>query len=244
MSFAGALSGRQPAPSIDPVRASEQHALYVKCLRSGGYEVVVLAAEERYPDAPFVEDTAVLMGDLLVVARPGAVSRRGEEEGVERALAQSFRVARVGGPGTLEGGDVLQRGRVLYVGRSGRTSDDAIAQLAELAAGEGRTVVPVPVRGALHLKSVVTPVDGGTLVAAPGHFDPSVFSGQRILWAEEGGEVNVLALPDGTVLVPASKESVVRLLERSGFDVVTVDVSEFEKADGGLTCLSLRTDDG
>ncbi|HKZ28685.1 MAG TPA: hypothetical protein VJ482_03475, partial [Acidimicrobiia bacterium] len=103
---------------------------------------------------------------------------------------------------------------------------------------------PVQVRNALHLKSVVTAVDGETLVATPGHFDLAVFSGLRTLWVQGEPEVNVLTLPDGSILIPTSKVALQNAVAAGGYRVVTVDVSEFEKADGGLTCLSLRTNDG
>lgn len=243
-SFTAAVSALRPAPTIDPLRATYQHRSYVDRLQAGGYTVEILPADERFPDAPFVEDTAVIVGDLLVIARLGAPSRQGEEDEVEAALAGRFQIERVKGPATLEGGDVLHRGVILYVGVSERTNEAGIARLAELAAPRGRMVVPVPMQGALHLKSVVTPLDSETLIAAPGHFDPAIVGGQRFLWADSGGEVNVLSLPDGRVLVPDSKRGLAELIESAGFETVTVDVSEFEKADGGLTCLSLRTDDG
>ena len=133
---------------------------------------------------------------------------------------------------------------VLYVGRSARTNDDGIQQLAAIAAEQGTETIPVPVHDALHLKSVVTSLDANTLIAAPGHFNPDIFGGPRIRWVEGQSEVNVLTLPDGRVLIPASRHAVQAAVADAGFDVVTVDVSEFEKADGGLTCLSLRTNDG
>ncbi len=241
-SFERATSARRPAPEIDAVRAQGQHRSYVESLEAAGYTVEVLAADARFPDAPFIEDTAVLIGDLLVITRPGIRSRRGELEGVAGALSGRFPHERLKRPATLEGGDVLQRGSRLYVGVSSRTNKAGAARLAELAARRGRVVVPVPVRRALHLKSVVTPLDRETLIAAPGHFDHTIIGGQRFLWADSGGEVNVLSLPDGRVLVSSGR--LAELIESAGYETVMIDVSEFEKADGGLTCLSLRTDDG
>jgi dimethylargininase len=242
--FNHALAGGGSAPRIDVTAAREQHRQYVARLSDGGFAVEWLETPPSFPDGPFVEDPGVLLFGTLVLARPGAPSRRGEVPGVGDALADRFEVRSIEVPGTLEGGDVLRFGGRLYVGRSARTNDDGGQQLAAIAAEQGIETIPVPVHGALHLKSVVTSLDGNTLIAAPGHFDPDVFAGSRIRWVEGESEVNVLTLPNGRVLIPASKDAVQAAVADEGYEVVTVDVSEFEKADGGLTCLSLRTNDG
>ncbi len=163
--------------------------------------------------------------------------------GIEQALAGRLRVERIVAPGTLEGGDVLRTGTRLYVGRSARTNQAGIDQLAALVGGLGFEVVPVPVRGALHLKSMVTPLDPRTLVASRRFVDEDTFDGLDVL-PVEAEEVNVLALPSGSVLVSASRPEVREVVEAAGRSVITLDLSEFEKADGGLTCLSLRTGEG
>lgn len=200
----------------------------------------MIESSDDHPDGPFIEDPAVLIGDTLVLTRPGPYVRRGEVDGLEAALAGSFSVRRIVAPGTLEGGDVLRVGDRLYVGHSTRTNDEGICQLTEIAADEHMEVVTVPVSAALHLKTVITALDQSTLVGAAGHVDERLFAGLSVLWFEDIGEANVLALPDKTVLVPASQPRLVQAISSAGFSVVTVDVSEFEKADGGLTCLSLR----
>jgi len=243
-SFAEALTGRAPAPVIDVFAAREQHDRYLARLAGGGFEIERLDTPRDFPDGPFIEDVAVLMIGTLVLTRPGAPSRRGEVAGVREALADRFEVRSIEPPGTLEGGDVLRVGGRVYVGRSSRTNDDGIQQLAVIAAELGIETVPVQVQNALHLKSVVTSVDRETLVATSGHFDPEVFEGLRTLWVQGEPEVNALTLPDGSVLIPASKLALQKVLLAEGYEVATVDVSEFEKADGGLTCLSLRTNDG
>lgn len=240
-SFAAALSGIAPDPAIDVGNARKQHAGYVARLTGGGFRVEQLATPVDFPDGPFIEDTAVVLPGTLVLTRPGAPSRRGEVEGIGEALADRFEIRLIESPGTVEGGDVLRLGRRFYVGRSSRTNDDGIRQLAAIAAEHGLETIPVEVSNTLHLKSVVTAVDGDTLVAAPGHFDPESFRGIGIRWLEGESEVNVLALPDGSILIPASKLVLQDVVTAAGYEVVTVDVSEFEKADGGLTCLSLRT---
>ncbi len=240
-SFDGALSNRQLP--IDVGRAVDQHAAYVEALQEGGFDVEVLAGPEEHPDAPFIEDAALILGEMLVVTRPGVDSRRGEGVGIEQALAGRLRVERIIAPGTLEGGDVLRTGTRLYVGRSARTNQAGIDQLAALVGELGFEVVPVPVHGALHLKSMVTSLDPRTLVASRRFVDEDAFDGLDVL-PVEAEEVNVLALPSGSVLVSASRPEVREVVEADGRSVITLDLSEFEKADGGLTCLSLRTGEG
>jgi len=243
-SFARALTGVAPGSAIDVALAREQHQQYIACLAGGGFGIERLDTPFDFPDGPFIEDVAVLLIGTLVSTRPGVPSRRGEVTGVGEALAARFELRSIDPPGTLEGGDVLQLGGRIYAGRSSRTNDDGIRQLAKITADLGIETVPVQVRDTLHLKSVVTALDAETLIAAPGHFNPEVFGKFRILWVEGEGEINTLRLPDGNVLVPSSKHAVQEVVAADGYGVVTVDVSEFEKADGGLTCLSLRTNDG
>ncbi len=243
-SFAEALTGGAPVAAIDVETARHQHQRYVECLGDGGFEVEQLDTPSALADGPFVEDAGVLLVGTLVLTRPGAPSRRGEVAGVSDALEDRFEIRSIEAPGTLEGGDVLRVAGRIYVGRSSRTNDDGIQQLAAIAAEQGIETIPVPVRNALHLKSVVTTLNNSVLIAAPGHFDSEIFSGFEVRWVTGEREVNVLALPDGRILVSSSKHLVQEAAAAEGFEVVTVDVSEFEKADGGLTCLSLRTNDG
>ncbi len=243
-SFAGALTRAEPASAIDVTAARHQHAQYVACLGGGGFEIEHIETPPAFADGPFIEDAAVLLIGTLLLTRPGAPSRRGEAAGVGEALADRFEICSIESPGTLEGGDVLRVGGRIYVGNSSRTNDDGIQQLAAVAAELGIETIQVPVLDSLHLKSVITALDDETLIAAPGYFDPGVFAGLRVLWVQGASEVNVLTLPDGRILIPASKRTVQEVVGAEGYEVVTVDVSEFEKADGGLTCLSLRTNDG
>jgi dimethylargininase len=243
-SFAGALSAAEPAPAIDVTLARRQHGGYVDRLANGGFEIQRLETAPAYPDGPFIEDVGVLLTGTLVLTRPGAPSRRGEVQGVGEALGDRFEIRSIEEPGTLEGGDVLRVGGRIYVGQSARTNEAGIEQLAAIAGLLGIETIPVAVQGALHLKTVVTALDHETLIAAPGHFALDDFRGLRVLWVEGESEVNVLTLPDGRILIPASKHALQAAVAAAGYTVVTVDVSEFEKADGGLTCLSLRTNDG
>jgi dimethylargininase len=191
-----------------------------------------------YPDAPFIEDTAVIVGDRVLLTRPGHASRRGEVGGVRRALADVVETSSIAQPATLDGGDVLQVGDRIFVGRSSRTNDGGIAALAAFA--RGRRVIPVEVTGVLHLKSAVTALDDETLLVFPDGVDTGHFEGYRVVsvGADDPEVANIVKLPDGRILVgsPASAAIVTDL----GFEPLVVDVSEFGRAGGGLTCLSLR----
>jgi dimethylargininase len=174
-----------------------------------------------------------------VLARPGAPERHAEVAGAEAAVrALGLDIARIEAPGTLDGGDVLQVGDTLYVGRGGRTNGEGIRQLRRHLAMRGRTVVPVALRAVLHLKSAVTALPDGTFIAAdPGLVDTAPFPTLRTV-PEEGG-AHVVLLGGGAVLMATSAPRSAELFENLGFDVVAVDVGEFEKMEGCVTCLSV-----
>jgi dimethylargininase len=225
--------------TVDAARAAEQHAAYVAALAGAGWTIREVAPADELPDAAFVEDTVVVVGDLAVLARPGAPERLAEVAGTEEALAGlGLELARIEPPGTLDGGDVLQVGGTLYVGRGGRTNAEGIRQLRRHAATRGRTVVAVPLHRVLHLKSAVTALPDGTLVAAdPSLCDTAPLPALRMV-PEEGGS-HVVPLGGGTVLMASSAPRTAELLDDLGFDVLAVDIGEFEKMEGCVTCLSV-----
>jgi len=230
-------------PVIDVDRAREEHAAYRAALGRHGYEVILLAADEATPDCPFIEDMAVLYDDVAVITRSGAPSRRAEAEAVASALAAvGFQPAVVESPGTLDGGDVLDMGDTVYVGRSARTNDDGIRQLAAALRPGGVEVVPVPVRGALHLKSLVNRLDGETLLMVTGALDERLFSAAAVVPTAPGeaAAANVVDLADGTVLMPAGYPTTSATLRHRGHALVEMPLTQFELGDGGATCLSLR----
>jgi dimethylargininase len=227
---------------VDASLAASQHDAYVRALAGAGWAIREVPPADDLPDSAFVEDTVVVCGDLAVLARPGAPDRLAEVEGTEQAIAElGLDVARIEEPGTLDGGDVLQVGSTLYVGRGGRTNGEGIRQLRRHAASRGRSVVPVPLREVLHLKSAVTALPDGTIVCAdPALLDTSPFPTLRPVPEEEGAHV---VLPgEGTVLMAASAPRTAELFQDWGFDVVAVDISEFEKMEGCVTCLSVLID--
>lgn len=224
---------------IDLACARAEHAGYVTLLARLGLEVIHAPALPDHPDGVFVEDTAVVVDDLAVLARPGASSRRGEVASIAAVLAdRGYRLATIEPPATLDGGDVLQVGSTVYVGRTTRTDDAAIAHLRGLVAGLGRTLVPVEVVGMLHLKSAATALPDGTIVAVPGCVDESAFAGREVLHVPEPSGADVLVVGP-TVVVAASAPRTAALLADRGTEVVTVALTEFEKAEAGVTCPSI-----
>jgi dimethylargininase len=219
--------------------AARQHAAYAEAVAGAGWTVREVAVADDLPDCAFVEDTVVVFDDLAVLTRPGAAERRAEVAGADEAVrALGLEVARIEEPGTLDGGDVLQAGRTVYVGRGGRTNGEGIRQLRRLAATRGRTVVPVALHAVLHLKSAVTVLPDGTFIAAdPSLFDAAVFPTMRVV-PEEGG-AHVILLGGGTILMAASAPRSAAMLDDLGFDVISVDIGEFEKREGCVTCLSV-----
>jgi len=233
------LSFVERAP-IDVERAHEQHAGYVAALIGLGCEVLELPALAGYADSVFVEDTALVLDELAILTRPGAVSRRGELASIGEVLGEFRRLARIDGDGTLDGGDILRIGKSIYVGEAARSNAEGIAQLRALVQPFGYTVQALPTRDCLHLKSAVTQVDAGTVLVQPRWIDPSPFSHLRVIEVDPGEEHAANALLAGSGLVypdcfPRTRER----LEKAGIAVTAVDVSELQKAEGAVTCCSL-----
>ncbi|MFC4112975.1 dimethylargininase [Nonomuraea zeae] len=222
---------------VDHERAAAQHDAYVAALARHGWRPVYVAAADELPDAPFVEDTLVVSGRLAVLTRPGAPERRPEVAAVEQAVREAgLTTVRIARPGTLDGGDVLQANATVYVGRSARSNREGIMQLAALL--PERRVVPVDMSGVLHLKSAVTALPDGTLIGDPGRVDlPDL-----LVPPEEAG-AHVVPLGGDSVLMAASAPETAALLGKRGFIVTSVDISEFEKLEGCVTCLSVLVPD-
>jgi dimethylargininase len=225
---------------VDAELAGAQWDEYIATLSLAGWDVVDVAPAPEHPDSVFIEDAVVVFGDTAVVASPGAESRRGEIVGAEASVRElGLRVERIELPGTLDGGDVLKVGTTVYVGRGGRTNGEGIRQLRALVAPLGYTVVAVPVTKALHLKSAVTALPDGTVIGFPPLVDDSSVFARFLPVPEETG-VAVVVLTEDTVLMAASAPKSAALIESLGYRVITVDISEFEKLEGCVTCLSVR----
>jgi dimethylargininase len=240
---AGLLTHLDRIP-VDLDLAQRQWEQYVAALRAEGWETIEVPPADDCPDAVFVEDTVVVLGDLAVISRPGADERKPETAATESTLAGlGYRIARIEAPGTLDGGDVLKHvgaaGVTVWVGIGGRTNAAGADQLAAHLAPLGAEVVRVPTSLVLHLKSAVTALPDGTVVGfAPLVDDPTVWD-EFVPVPEEGGS-HVVVLDRSTVLMATSAPLTRALFEERGLRVVAVDLSEFEKLEGCVTCLSVR----
>ncbi|MDF2991794.1 MAG: N-Dimethylarginine dimethylaminohydrolase [Microbacterium sp.] len=225
---------------VDPDLALAQWRGYVEVFRQRGWEIIEVAPADDQPDGVFVEDAVVMFGDLAVLCRAGAVSRRGEAASVRAGVAASgIELEEIVEPGTLDGGDVLKVGRTVYVGASARTNAAGIAQLRALIEPRGWEVRGVPVTKVLHLKSGVTALPDATVVGfAPLVDDPTLFPVFAGVPEEHG--TAVVVLDERTVLMSSDAPETADAHRARGLAVITVDVSEFEKLEGCVTCLSVR----
>ncbi|GAC1519178.1 MAG: dimethylarginine dimethylaminohydrolase [Chloroflexota bacterium] len=244
--FANALSHHPGRDSIDVDRARAQHSAYVATLQALGVNVLDLPADERYPDACFTQDVAIVVRGHVLLTRPGVDLRRGEPGLVAQHLAPLVRsLQSTGAPATLEGGDVVQLERRLIVGRSARTNSEGVIALRRFAEPLGVQVTEagVPV-GILHLLTVLTVLPDGLAMGTAEALSQPAFRHMRTLEVpdEERGGCNALCIRNHVVL-GGSYPWLRRSLQREGFTVHEIDLSEFEKADGGPTCLSLLLPD-
>jgi dimethylargininase len=225
---------------IDVELARAQHRTYEAALRGEGCRVRTLPAEADLPDSVFVEDTAVVFDEVAVVTRPGAESRRPETAAVAAALAEYRPLVTIAAPGTMDGGDVLVIGRTVFVGATDRTNRAAIDQLRAALAPHGYRVEAVPVRGCLHLKSAATLVAPDTVLCNPRWVAPETFTGVRVLEVADGepGAANGLRVGE-RVIYPAGFPKTAARLAAQGIALLTVNVSELQKAEGAVTCCSL-----
>jgi dimethylargininase len=247
-SFARALSQHPERDRIDPALARVQHAAYCRLLEAAGVHLVRLPPDGGHPDACFTQDTAVVLADRAILAHFGVASRQGEEEAVAPVL--SGLVAALASPAedaTLEGGDVLVFGNRLAVGRSRRTNDAGIEALRSFAGPLGYTVEGVEIPAwALHLSTAATVLAGEVVLGAADVLAQPVFDGldRVVVPDDQPAACNVWSPPPGAAphhrfVIAAGSHPVHRELERRGFDVHATDLSEFNRADGSPTCLSL-----
>lgn len=218
-----------------------QHRAYIQALAELGLEVILLEDEPDYPDAYFVEDTAIVTPHVAVITRPGAPSRRGEEQKIEPLLRQFRPVVKIEAPGTLDGGDVMMAGNHFFIGSSLRTNLEGAAQLAEALKHYGHTAEVVPVDAGLHLKSSVNYLGDNRVLVTDALADyPGFAAYQRIiLHPDEEYAANTLRVNDA-LLTPKGYPRTLEQLSHLGLRLIELDVSEVHKMDGGLTCMSLR----
>ncbi|MEU4293319.1 dimethylargininase [Kribbella sp. NPDC026596] len=225
---------------VDADLAVRQWQAYVDALEATGWTTVEVPAIDECPDGVFIEDTMVVYDDLAVIARSGAEERRPESAAAAKTVeGLGYRLTDITEPGTLDGGDVLKIGSTVYVGQGGRTNEEGIRQLRDALAPLGTDVRAVPVRKVLHLKSAVTALPDGTVIGyEPLVDDPAAFD--RFRPVPEVAGSHVVLLGEDRLLMAASAPKSAELFEQLGYKPVVVDISEFEKLEGCVTCLSVR----
>ena len=224
---------------IDAAKAASQHEDYEMALDEAGFELIRLPDLPHHADAVFVEDTAILLDSHAIITRPGAMSRADETTSTASGLTGLFELHRIE-RGFLDGGDVLRIGKRLYVGRSTRTNREGIAALAELIRPLGFEVVEAQLRDCLHLKTGTTYAGDGVLLYNERCVDPVQFAGVKALAVSpvEPAAANCVRAGEH-VIMPAGNPETAAMLSDQGFTIVQVDVSELQKAESGVTCMSL-----
>ena len=226
--------------TIDLDEARRQHGLYEDALRTCGCQVMRLPPAPDQPDAVFVEDTAVVVDEIAIVTRPGAVSRRSETASVSEKLKDLRPLARIEAPGILDGGDVLRVGRRLWVGLSSRSNQAGLDQLRTLLQPFGYQVEGAKVHDCLHLKSAVTAIGDDAVLANPAWVDVEQFGVSTVIEVDpsEGSGANALLI-GSRLIYPEEFPLTCRRLVDAGKDVILVPASELAKAEGAVTCCSI-----
>ena len=235
----GLTTSKEGPPDFE--RAVEQHRAYVEVLERLGLEVEELDALPRFPDAYFVEDTAIVGDTFAVLARPGADERRGEEDAIEPVVARYRPIDRIESPGTVDGGDILEIGDHYLIGVSDRTNEEGAAQLGRILSAHGKTWQAVAVGIGLHLKSSIAAIDDETLLITAEYADRQELAEWHkvVVAASEEYAANSLRVNE-CLLVPAGYPGTAAKLGSFAQEVIALDVSEARKMDGGLSCMSLR----
>jgi dimethylargininase len=239
----GITSSRLGAPNLS--LALEQHGTYCKALEGLGVWPLKLPADPEFPDSVFVEDAAIVTSRGAILTRPGAPSRAGEVKGLAPALGRWFaELDEIAPPGTLDGGDVCEAGPHFFIGISHRTNEDGAAQLAEWLEerGFGSSLIDIRgTRGMLHLKTGLSWLGGRRLLAWRGIARCKAFRGWEVLKVPRGEEyaANCIRVNDA-VLVAHGFPATANMLAGLGYKVLTLEMSEYRKMDGGLSCLSVR----
>ena len=220
----------------------QQHRKYCETLESCGLHIIRLPPLEKFPDSCFLEDTAVVNKELAVIARPGALSRRDETKHIAPIIDEHFKVVKnINSPGTLDGGDILQIGKNIFVGLSKRTNIEGATQFQKFQEDFGFTVSLISLRYFLHLKSGINTIDNKTLLTAGEFINSSSFAeyDQIIVPHSESYAANCLSI-NGTIIIPVGFPQLLQKIRDLGYDTKEVEMSEFQKLDGGLSCLSIR----
>lgn len=223
-------------------KAHKQHDVYIEALQSCGLEVTTLDADERFPDSVFIEDIALLTPDCAIVTLPGAPSRMAENEGIENVLQQFYQqIEFIVPPGTVEAGDIMMVGRHFYIGISERTTQAGASQLVAILEKFGMSGSTIGLGNILHLKTGVSYLENNTMLLIQEMADKTEFkSFNKIIVARNEAYAANSIWINNKVLMPDGFPETIQKVRDKGYEVITMDVSEFQKLDGGLSCLSLR----
>lgn len=234
------VSDNPGASSIDVDLAQRQHQLYCAALEGQGLQLIKINPDNDLPDCCFVEDTAIIAGRNAIITRMDTPSRAPETAATQLVLERHMITRELKAPATLDGGDVMKIDKNIYIGLSTRTNQDAVEQVQALVQSEGYQVIPVKINDTLHLKSSCTYIGHGFLVLSQGHFDHSVFDQYKTITVprEEAYASNCLAV-NGRVLIARGYPRTREMIEKSGFETIELDMTEFKKGNGSLTCLSI-----
>ncbi len=222
--------------------ALRQHAGYAKALQLCGVDIIMLDADENYPDSVFVEDTALLTPACAIITRPGAVSRRGEEKAIKNLLKKYYtEIHEIKEPGTVEAGDIMMVGSHYYIGISDRTNHEGAKQAIAILKKYDLTASLIELKDVLHLKTGVSYLENNTLLAAGEFLENKEFRDFRVLEAgpSESYAANCIWV-NNNILMPTGYPATHEKIMTTNCNIIGVDVSEFRKLDGGLSCLSLR----
>jgi dimethylargininase len=230
----------ESSSSIDVDLAREQHSRYCLVLESLGLEMIIVESDESYPDCCFVEDPAVVVGGTGVILNVGAPSRTGESAAVREALEPRMPVNEIAVPATIDGGDILLAGDRYFVGLTARTNRAGFEAFERIACEKGYECTAIPLEGILHLKSACTFVGDNHLLAAPGYIDESIFCNYKLIRVSKIDEysANCVAV-NGKVIIIAGYPQTKAAIEAAGFETIELEMSEFKKGGGSLTCLSI-----
>ena len=235
--YASCTSRHPSRYTISVKKAKKQHRRFCEAIEQLGIKLIRLDPDDRYPDSCFVEDCAIVVGDTAAICRFGLMSRRGEESEIEKVLSHYKRVKKMSGPGTVEGGDFLCVETDIFVGLSQRTNTDGVNVLRKYLR---KPLTNLEVKNLVHLKTACSYLGRNVVLVAQNLLDPTPFSKHRVIEVpqEESYAANCLALGN-YVLVPRGYKRTIDRIRRAQFDVIEVEASEFEKGDGGITCLAL-----
>jgi len=223
-------------------KALEQHHEYIKALQYCGLEVIILPADERYPDSTFVEDTALLTPHCAIFTNPGAESRKGEIAIIRETIADFYNtIETIKPPGTVEAGDIMMVGNNSYIGLSERTNEEGANQMISILRHYGMNAIPIKMHEMLHLKTGLSYIENNYLMITKEFLNEPTFQQfkQLEVSSEEAYAANSVWIND-RVLVPQGFPNTKALIESAGYETIVIDTSEFRKIDGGLSCLSLR----